>query len=91
MYERKSIVVNEEYVRMVPRIGYYQKSKNIAVIFKYKYLLFAAGEEEGRIYLFTNSLEQMGALCGHKININCLCAISNKIIAAESKDNRWGR
>ena len=43
MEEEKIIenVRNEEYLRAVPRIGYYMKSKNISAIFKFKCPTFA--------------------------------------------------
>ena len=88
MGTRKSIrrITNEEYLRIVPRIAFYLKKKNIRGIFKYKYPLFATGGESGRIYLFSNSLEHMSTLSGHKWGISSLCAISNKILASGSKD-----
>ena len=83
MEERKN---TEEYLRIVPRIGYYLKSRNIADIFKYKSVLFAAGGIDRRIYLFSNSLEHMSTLRGHKKSIMCLCALPNKILASGSGD-----
>ena len=85
MEEEKAIVNKEEYDRIIPRIGYYMKSKNIATIIKHKSLLFAASDEE-RIYLFSNSLEEMGSLHGHKKGINCLCALPNNILASGSDE-----
>ena len=38
----KEKVVNEKYLRIVPRIADYLNSRNIPIIFKYKYPLFAA-------------------------------------------------
>ena len=71
MEERKTTGINEEYMRIVPGISYYLKNKNIADIFKQKCVLFAAGSNnEGRIELFSNSLEHMGALSGHQRAIN---------------------
>ena len=86
MEERKTTDINDEYMRIVPRIGYYLKSKNIAAIFKQKYVLFAAGSSERRIELFSNSLEHMGSLCGHEDCIWCLCALPNKTLASGSYD-----
>ena len=88
MEESKYIgtIINKEYLRIVPRMSYYLKSKNIAGIFKYKCLLFAAGGYNGEIELFSNSLEYMGSLCGHKEPILCLCAFPNKILASGSYD-----
>ena len=60
MEEIKTAVLNEEYLRVVPRIAYYLKSKNMGAIYKSKYPLFATVGEEGRIYLLTNSLEAHG-------------------------------
>ena len=84
-------VRNKEYLRVVSRIGYYMKSKNISAIFKYKCPTFAlagyCGGGEERIYLFSNSLEEMGSFCGHKWSIWCLCAFSNKILASGSYDH----
>ena len=79
-------VVNEEYLRIVPRIAFYLKNKNIPAIFKYKCPLFGAGDGSGRIYLFRNSLEHMGTLVGHKRGILSLMAISHKILASGSYD-----
>ena len=86
MEEGKTTAINEEYLRIIPRIAYYLKSKNIAAIFKHKCLLFAAGSYEGMIELFSNSLEHMGYFSGHKHWIRCLCTISNKILASGSGD-----
>ena len=77
----------EEYMRVVPGIGYYLRSKNIAAIFKYKCPTFAAGGGNQRIYLFANSLEYMGSLFGHKGHIRCLCGLSNRLLASGSDDN----
>ena len=79
----------EEYLRVVPRIGYYMRSKNISAIFKYKCPTFAlagACDVEERIYLFSNSLEEMGSFYGHKKSIRCLCGFSNRILASGSHD-----
>ena len=84
--EEDKAIVNKEYERVTPRIGYYMKSKNIARIFKEKCPIFAAGENEGIINLFSNSLELMGYFSGHKELIWCLCLISNKILASGSED-----
>ena len=86
MEEAKGIVNKEEYARVTPRIGYYMKSKNIARIFKEKCSIFAAGGDEERINLFSNSLEHMGYFSGHKHWIRCLCTISKKILASGSGD-----
>ena len=86
MEEEKAIVNREEYERVTPRIGYYMKSNNIARIFKEKFPLFAAGGEEGIINLFSNSLEHMGYFSADESEINCLCRISNKILASGSDD-----
>ena len=74
------------YLRIVPRIAFYLKNKNISVIFKYKCPLFAAGDKKGRIYLFSNSLEHMSTFSGYLNGICSLCAISNKILASGSHD-----
>ena len=83
-------VVNEEYLRIVPRKAYYLKSKNTRDIFKYKCPLFAAGggggDDQGEINLFSNSLEHMGTFMGYKIAILSLCAISTKILASGAYD-----
>ena len=86
MEEGNTTAINEEYLRIIPRIAYYLKSENIAAIFKHKCLLFAAGSYEGMIELFSNSLEHMGYFSGHKESILCLCKISNKILASGSWD-----
>ena len=80
-------VRNGGYLRVVSRISYYMRSKNIAAICKYKCPTFAAGGRNQRIYLFANSLEEMGSFYGHKGHILCLCAISNRILASGSEDN----
>ena len=74
------------YLRIVPRIAFYLKNKNISAIFKYKCPLFAAGSVNERIYLFSNSLEHMGTFSGHLYGIRSLCAISHKILASGSHD-----
>ena len=84
----------DRYLRIVPGIAFYIKNKNIPAIFKYKCPLFAAGDEdkiihqkqEGRIYLFSNSLEHMGTFLGHNLEIFSLCTISHKILASGSRD-----
>ena len=88
MEEAKAIgsVINKEDVRIIPQIGYYLKSKNIRAICKYKCLSFAAGGKEGRIYLFSNSLEHMSSLCGHQGAISSLCLLSNNLLVSGSKD-----
>ena len=87
MEEEKGVVNKEEYEKVIPRIGYYMKSKNIARnIFKKKCPIFAAGGGEMIINLFSNSLEHMGYFSGHKLSIFCLCPISNKILASGSRD-----
>ena len=86
MEEEKGVVNNEEYERVIPRIGYYMKTKNIARMFKEKYPIIAAGGDEKIINLFSNSLEHMGYFSGHKHSILCLCAISKKILASGSYD-----
>ena len=92
MEEEKTVANKEKYERIIPRIVYYMKSKNITRIFKEKCPLFAAGGNEGRINLFSNSLEHMGYFSGHKHSISCLCPISNKILASGSYNstiNLW--
>ena len=86
MEEEKGVVNKEKYEKVIPRIVYYMKSKNIARIFKEKCPIFAAGGKDARINLFNNSLEHMGYFSGHKDWICCLCAISNKILASGSGD-----
>ena len=86
MEEGKTTAINEEYLRIIPRIAYYLKSNNIARIFKEKCPIFAAGGDGGRINLFSNSLEHMGYFSGHINWIRCLCSISNKILASGSDD-----
>ena len=84
--EEEKVILNKEYERITPRIGYYIKSKNIAKTFKEKCPLFAAGGDENIINLFSNSLEQMGYFSGHKDWIWCLCPISTQILASGSDD-----
>ena len=70
MEEEKGVLNKEKYERVIPRIGYYMKSKNIARIFKEKCPIFAAGGYEAIINLFSNSLEHMGYFSGHKLLIS---------------------
>ena len=86
MEEEKTAVLNVEYLRIVPRIGYYMNNKNIGGIFKYKCATFAGAGGNGRIYLFSNSLEHMGSFCGHHFGIDCLCLNSNRILLSGSSD-----
>ena len=88
IYPRSKIGMEEgkEYKRIIPRIGYYIKIKNIERILKKKCPLFAAGGKEERINLFSNSLEHMGYFSGHKLTIYCLCAMSKNILASGSGD-----
>ena len=72
------------YERIIPRIAYYIKSKNITRIFKEKCAILAAGEKD-IINLFSNSLELMGYFWGSKCRIHCLCTISNIILASGSE------
>ena len=74
-----------EYMRIVPGIGYYLKNKNISNIFKHKCASLAVTGGR-RIYLFSNSLEEMGSLSGHKGEISCLSIIRNRILASGSED-----
>ena len=85
--KRHYTAVNAKYLRIIPGIGYYLKSKNIAAIWKCKYPLFAAVGEFERIYLFSNSLELMSTLCGVEYSILCLCALPNKILANGSDES----
>ena len=87
MEEEKEVVNKEKYGRVTTRIAYYMKNKNIARIFKEKCPLFAASGFEEIINLFSNSLEHMGYFSGHKEPIQCLCTISNKILASGSRDS----
>ena len=84
--EEEKAILNKEYERITPRIGYYIKSKNIARIFKEKCPLFAAGGNEEIINLFNNSLEHIGYFSRHKKWISCLCPISTQILASGSGD-----
>ena len=86
MKEEKAIL-NKNYERITPKIGYYMKSKNIARIFKEKCPLFAAGGNANIINLFSNSLEHMGYFSGHKEWILCLSRISRIILASGSWDS----
>ena len=47
MEEIKTTVLNAEYLRVVPRIAYYLKSKNMGAIYKSKYPLSKRKNEEG--------------------------------------------
>ena len=87
MEEEKGFANKEKYERVISRIGYYMKSKNIARIFKEKCPIFAAGGYEEIINLFSNSLEHMGYFSGHKNWIRSLYPITNnKILASGSVD-----
>ena len=83
--EEKNIesMVNEEYVRVV---AYYLKNKNIANILKHKCATLAAGGGYERIYIYTNSLQHMGSLLGHREYIQCLSILSNIFLASGSWD-----
>ena len=85
--EEGKAIENTEYLRIVPIIGKYIKNRKIPPIFKYKHPIFASTGYEGRIHLFSNSLEHMGTLSGHKKCINCLCAMSHKILASGSRND----
>ena len=88
MEELKNIItiVDNEYVKIIPQMNCFLKNKNIGDIFKAKSPTFATAGWEGRIYLFSNSLEHMSTLHGHERGINSLCAISNRILASGSYD-----
>ena len=81
-------ISTQEYIKVIPQISYYLRSHRLPPIFKYKCPLFAAAGHSRRIYIFSNSLEHMGTFSGHKKCIQCLCAISNKILASGSRDNK---
>ena len=90
MKKGKSIetrINNEEYLKIVPKMAYYLKNENIGDIWRYKSPLFIAAGEKGRIYLFSNSLEHMGSLNGHKSEIWCLTTLTNGQFASGSEDN----
>ena len=76
--------VNSKYERVVARIGYYLKSNNIPRILNSKCASFGGSSDEGRIELFSNSLEHMGSLVEHEGGIYCLCALPNKTLASGS-------
>ena len=78
--------MEEEHERIISRIGYYMKSKNIARIFKGKHPLLAAAGDEERINIFSNSLEHMIDCFGHKGGIWCLCSLPYNILASGSED-----
>ena len=84
--EEDKTIVNKEYKRVIPRIRYYMKCKNITRLFKEKCPIFAAGGDEKIINLFSNSQEQMGYFSGHKEWIYCLCAMLKNILASGSRD-----
>ena len=75
-------ISTQEYVKVIPQISYYLRSRFLPPIFKYKCPLFAAAGYFNRIYIFSNSLEQMGTFSGNKGMIKCLCAMSHKILAS---------
>ena len=79
-------IFTQEYIKVIPQITYYLRSPRLPSIFKYKCSLFAAGGDNWRIYIFSNSLEHMGTFYGHQQVILCLCAISNKLLASGSCD-----
>ena len=86
--EEGKAIKNTKYLRIIPIIAKYIKNKNIPPIFKYKYPIFASTGNEGRIHIFSNSLEHMGTFSGHQQGrIWCLCPISHKILASGSSDN----
>ena len=69
---------NKIYVQKMAEITNYIRRK--------KYALFAVGESN-IINIFSNCMEQIYTLRGHKEIINCLAAISIKSLASSSVDN----
>ena len=78
----------EKYLRIASQIAYYFKGKRIQRICKTKCELFAAaGGDDHKISIFSNSLEHMGSLCGHKFPIKCLTSLPNSsLLASGSSD-----
>ena len=78
----------EEYIKVASQMGYYLRGTGIPDILKnIKCGLLAAGGGSNKIDIFSNSLEHMGTLCGHKEGIFCLSSLLFKRgLASGSKD-----
>ena len=81
MGQKEICVQNKKYLRIVPAIGKYLKNKNIPQIFKKKYQLLATGCKNGRVNIFTNSLEFIYTLQGYKEEIRSLESVSPNELA----------
>ena len=89
MEERKEIstVSKKNSLRVFPRIIYYLRNKRLSLLFKNKkHPLLASGWGE-RIFLFSNSLEHISSIYGHKLTISCLTTISDTLLVSGSFDN----
>ena len=87
MNEKNNLDTRKTYLKEFPKLFKYLKNKNIPDIFtRKKSTLFATGGIDKKIDLFTNSLEYMGKLMGHKEKIRCLCGLSKREIASGSED-----
>ena len=73
MEEREDMPTREQYLRIISETAYYFKKRD-QMIWRAKYELFAAGGGDNKIDIFSNSLELMGSLCGHKMAVYCLAA-----------------
>ena len=74
------------YSKIMSKITYYLRSKHINSMFNMKRGLLAAGGKSKRIDIFSNSLEHMASLHGHKDIIYCLEALSDIMLASGSED-----
>ena len=88
--EERNIQINlkyEEYIKVSSEMGYYLRGTGIPDILKnIKCGLLAAGGGSNKIDIFSNSLEHLSTLCGHKEGILCLSSLLLKRLASGSKD-----
>ena len=73
--EEKNKLHNEEYERIISEIAYYLIGRGIRPIFKNKRELFSTAGRDNKIDIFSNSIEHMGTLRGHKLSIYCLISL----------------
>ena len=77
---------NINYIKTMCKITYYMYN-NSPQSPRNKYPLFATGGGSHSINIFSNSLEHMGDIYGHKDEINCIAPLSNTTFASGSSDN----
>ena len=82
-------ISKKNYLRIIAQTIYYFKSRYIQRIYKIKSQFFTAAGGTKRIDIFSNSLEYMGALCGHRDIIRCLSSLPNSsLLASGSRGQR---